>query len=92
MVDGMFQVIVGKDMKNQKQLLKRKNQKNKNQKKKNQKKAKNTFFSFYPLLHNKILFFKNMKKKAKKDLAIFLEWDIFKMSNFDMSQPLYKNG
>jgi len=33
-----------------------------------------------------------MKKKAKKDLAIFLEWDIFKMSNFDMSQPLYKNG
>ena len=33
-----------------------------------------------------------MKKKAKKDLANFLEWDILKMSNFDMSQPLYKNG
>jgi len=25
---------------------------------------------------------------GKKDLAIFLEWDILKMSNFDMSQPL----
>ena len=33
-----------------------------------------------------------MKKKAKKDLANFLEWDILKMSNFVMSQSLYKNG
>ena len=28
---------------------------------------------------------------GKKDLAIFLEWDILKMSIFDITKPLYKN-
>ena len=28
---------------------------------------------------------------GKKDLAIFLEWDILKMSNFDITKTLYKN-
>jgi len=70
-----------------------KTKKPKNQKKEKAKKRQKTpFFLFIPYYIIKISFFKNMKKKAKKDLAIFLEWDIFKMSNFDMSQPLYKNG